>query len=286
MGILDFLFDSGGESNKARMRREAAERQAEKKRIQKLTSGGINQANDYFSNLSVDPSQYDSQIKNAVKSAVAGGATDVSGIGRNLYDQLGNARSTRTLREFDEFAPADFERSRIQDTADDEIIAGLLEGGRGSADQYVNNLLNRGVITESGAGAARSDLDRQAPGIQSLLTDLGNTFIAGGRGNLSDIANRGRLAASNLELGSPEFDVSRYSGDIDAAFDEFMGSLGGKFAAQAPKSLFETTGLANVAGAAQGAGNRPFDPKAVSGAFLGGPEEDEDENRTSPLTIF
>lgn len=310
MSWLDDLFGGGGKSDawyKAQERQQA-DRDADNARKaqilqQQLQSQqdardsaagdsaydtGKNSAYGYFSNRGVDPSQFGSDIDAAlasVKGSIPAGTTNpgayYSGVGESVYNDLQNALRTRSLAGIDAIAPSGFENTRIADTADDQIIEDILKGGRDSADQYVKNLLGRGVITNVGYNAAEGDLDAQTAKQRGLLQELGNNILSGGREKLLNIANQGRTAASGLTLGQ-NFDAGQYGSQIDKAFDDFMSGLGDTFKAQAPTSIFDTSGLAVRAGAAQGAGNNAFKPKAVAGVF--GNEDDEDQNRQN--TVF
>lgn len=310
MSFLDDIFGGGGKSDawymqqakKEARRTERLDKKAAKKERQRMEqeqadqeardaeleasrrASGTADANAYFQGMGLDPAAYSSDIDRAIESAINGGYTDLSGVGKNLYNDLSSGLQERTLRQFDQFAPSDFALDRIPNTADDAIIQGLIDQGRGKADSYVQNLLKRGVVTQAGADAAGRALDDQTGNVRGLLTELGDTILGGGRADLQALADRGRLAASSIKLGDI-FDTSKYQGNIDDAFNDFIGSLGDKFAVQAPKSLFDTSGLAVTAGAAQGAGNTKFDPKATAGLF-GQSSDDDEESKYDPLAIF
>lgn len=217
----------------------------------------------YFQNAGVNPAQYDA----AIKAAISSGST-----GQSVFNELQNAYRQKKVGAFSQFAPTGFANNLISGSADDDVISKLIGEGRTGANQYVDNLFSRGLITNAGKAGAYGDLDAQSARINGMLQDLGTSILGGGRSTLEGIADQGRLAAGGLTLGA-SFDPNSYKTQIDSALDDFLGGLEGKFRAQAPSELFQTAGLQNKAGAAMGAQNLPF-----SGAALAGqPEDDQDE---------
>lgn len=291
------------EADAAREQREAEARAAEEARIRqeqeearklaefetRLGSAfttGVGSAEDYFRQRGVDPAQYSSNIMseaNMRRASVPQLAGEVgsyfSGIGEDVYTELTDALRGRTQRSLNEIAPEGFARGRIQDTADDEIINAILGEQRLEAENYARRLLDRGVITEGGLGAALEDIGKQANVGEFKLQELGSGILEGGRGGAIDIANRGRSRASTLDLGDTFDPYANTGTELNNFFTDFLSNLGNRFRAQAPSDLFDVSGLPVLAGAAQGAGNTAFDPKAIAGLF--DEEEDEDENAQS-----
>ena len=290
------------EADAAREQREAEAREAEAARIrqeqeearklqefeQRLGSAfdtGVSGANSYFQQRGVDPNQYSADIMqeaNLRRGQVPQLAGEVgsyfAGLGEDVYSNLTDALRGRTQRTLNEIAPEGFARNRIQDTADDPIIAAILAEQRGDAENYARRLLDRGVITEGGFGAALEDIGKQANRGNFTLQEFGGGILEGGRGGAIDIANRGRSRASTLDLGD-QFDPYANTGtELNNFFTDFLTNLGDRFRAQAPSDLFDVSGLPVLAGAAQGAGNTAFDPQAIAGLF----DEDEEEDNLAP----
>jgi hypothetical protein len=255
-------------------------------RMNAAFGGGISSANQFFADRGLDPSQYGAQITNRanqVRTSVPNLASDpgtyFSSLGENVYNELTQAQRNQALRGINTVAPTGFETGRIANTADDEIINAILAEQEANANQYIQNLLDRGVISQSGYSSALKNLQGQRPGAQSRLSEVGTGILESGRGEAGNLANAARSRASALELGEA-FDPYATGTQLNQFFTDFFTNLGGKLRGAAPTNLFDTSGLANIAGAAQGAGNRPFDPAAVAGIF-GPEEEEEEENQTT-----
>lgn len=280
----------------AQTAREAAERKAaeEAKALQEFQqrlSGaydtGIQGAMDYFTTQGLDPDQYTSAITsraNTTRSGIpqldANPGSYFQNLGQMVFEAEQEAARNKALRSFDTFAPSGFSSNRIADTTDDPFIESILGERQKTAMDYLNNLLARGVVTQSGFDAGRQNIEGQAGTARARLNEIGMGELNRGRTSAENIANEGRTAASNLRLGSA-FDPFSYSTRINSGFEEFFSGLGDRLRAAAPTDLFTTSGLANVAGAAQGAQNTPFDPKGIAGLF--DEEEDEETSSTNPF---
>jgi len=236
-------------------------------------------ANDYFTSLGLDPNMFSDDVNHRITQALSYTADDdpnigqyLDNLGQTIYDTRTAANRQNATRQLDlSFAP-DFETSRIANTADDPILAAINNEQRGTADDYVNNLVKRGVISASGQAAAEKDLDTQGARVKTILDDLGNTSIAAGRQNLSDIVGRGRSAASSLALGNT-FDPTKYTSEADQAYNDFVNNLGNSIRSKVTGPLYDTSKLATIAGSAQGAGNFKFDPSALAGTNVNNPND-------------
>lgn len=270
----------------AREAREAAAREEARKQAQFDASlnaafgSGISSAEDFFLQRGLDPADYMSTIQtkaNQVRSSIPNLAGDpgsyFSNLGQIIFDQLTGAEQAKNQKAINTIAPQGFATNRIQDTADDEIIAAILEERRGEADNYLQNLLNRGVITNSGMAAAQRNLENQGLTAKATLSDLGMGILETGRAGAENKANDYRSRAAQSELGSG-FDPYGLGNELNDYFASFFNGLGDKVRVAAPTNLFDTSGLASLAGAAQGAGNTKFDPRAVAGII----DEDDDDN--------
>lgn len=311
MGLLDSIFGDDGSKQKKRAARKAAkDKQDEKKakeeeeeRIKKedkqkkrefnqsvgksykLAQGDVE---DYFGNRGItDLSQYAPQIERALQEAkssipdLAGNVNSYfSGVPESVYNSIQDAMRTRAQTDLSKLYQPGFSSDLIGDTADDDVIANILSTQRAQADKYAKNLLDRGVVTNSGYGAIMDDLLAQEGKARGTLNDLGSGILSGERSKLEDIFNQGMFNAGNLNLGQT-FNAGDYGKKIDDEFSSFLSSLGDKFNAQVPSNLFQTSGLAARGGAAQGAQNTAFDPKALAGIFDEDDQDDEDRKDTS-----
>lgn len=256
-----------------------------------VVSGRAN-AKNYFSQQGLVPDQYTSAIDDAINNALAGVPTDdpnpgtyFKDIGEKVYGtETTNARN-KALRDVNQRFQPDFENSRINDNVDDATLSAIEQEQEGGANEYIQRLLDRGVITDTGYQAAQRDIGRQANSAKARLNEIGTGEVAGGRQKLRDIANRGRQTSQNLSLGDP-FDVGTYSSEVDNAFNDFLNSLGTDLRAKAPTDLFSTGGLAAIAGAGQGAQNTKFNPKALAGIPGVDDENQDEENRLQSENVF
>lgn len=169
------------------------------------------------------------------------------------------------LRRVNETFTPEFEQTALPTTFDDPFVAAKYASERGTADEYLNNLLKRHVITQAGYQGGEAEAEKQAGGVRSQLADAADAMLAAQRSRYTDIANRARNTASTLDIGQT-FDPSVYTNELNTAGTDFANTFGDKYSAQAPRNLFDLSALQQKAGAAQGAQNLAFDPMAVSGA--------------------
>lgn len=170
------------------------------------------------------------------------------------------------------FAP-EFQSSWLPSNATDALEGEFYSKQRASADDYLNNLLKRGVITQTGFNAGTGELDRQSAGVRTKLDSLGQMLLNQERDTLGGYADRARGAASSLPVGGT-FDITPFTTGAQGELSSFQSKLGDLYGSQVPSDLFDKTVLASIAGGAQGAGNRPFDPAAVAGGVGGSPDDD------------
>lgn len=279
-------------ANEQRLREEQQQKvkQAEfDKRINSAFGTGTRGAENYFRSQGLDPGKYRSQITQ--------GATDIRGgipnldanpqsyfanLGQQIYDaEQGNERN-RDLSAINTIAPTGFSTDRISDTADDDIINAILGEQQQGGEEYISNLLNRGVVTAGGADAARKNLAGQRPTALSRLSTLGRGELETGRSGAENLVNKGRTTASNQRLGDI-FDPYKVGTQLTDYFGNFFKDLDTNIRGKAPTDLFSTSGLANIAGAAQGAGNTAFNPNAVAGIF---DDNTDDEENNLPAAPF
>jgi hypothetical protein len=259
------------------------------KKLAGAFGSGVSGAESFFGSQGLDPSQYSSKIRQRATD-IRGGipendanpASYFADLGQQIYDQEQAGERSRDLRGIDTYAPAGFASKRIADTSADDLIQSILGTQQQTADDYISNLLNRGVVTGGGADAARKNLAGQVPTAKSRLSELTRGLLEKGRGGAEDMAAGLRTTAANQRLGD-QFDPYAGSQDLSKYFDTFFSGLGEKVRGVAPTDLFSTAGLANVAGAAQGAGNQPFNPNALAGIFDDDEEKKDTTTTTSPF---
>lgn len=251
-------------------------------------NSALAQAQQYFTSRGLDPNEYMPQISstlNQERSSIPDLADNpgsyFTGAGETAYGTARDAKRGVLQREIGQFAPSGFETRAIGDTSDDATLAAILQEQRQTADNYLRNLLDRGVVNSAGFQAGENDLTGQEYGAKARLQDIGNQTIQSGRSKISNIANTARSGAANYELGD-NFDPYSYSNDINAALSDFFANLGGTIRGAVPQGLFTTAGLANIAGAAQGAQNLKFSPAALAGTS----SDKEDKNQIDFSNAF
>lgn len=266
----------------------AAVAQAETDRLAALRDAAVgtahNSANQYFTSHGVDPGAYSgdidariNEILGSISSSDPTPGAAFNGIGEDVFGRASGAARDRATRGVDTaFAPG-FESARIGDTLDDPILADIQKTQRGSADQIIQNMLKRGVVTSTGATAGEASLDKQDPRVRSMLDQLGGGVLEGGRDKLRGIADTARSRAATLNLGQ-SFDPATFTGQADTSFNDFMSKLSDSIKGQTPEGLYDTSGLAAAAGAGQGAQNTAFDPKALAGII----SPDNTDDTTKP----
>jgi len=303
MGFWDFQdwfggYDEGAANTAEQRRREEEDRRRtqaqtasdEAARIEDARLAGLRTtaantartgAQRYFSERGLDPTAYSSNIDEEINNILGtiGSKDPTPGMyfkdfGANVFGRSQDAARDRALRSVDSRFSPDYEFSRIANTADDPFISQIDTEQRGKANEYIDRLLKRGVITDTGATGAYKDLDDQGAGVRSQLNDIGSDLLSGGRDSLGAILGRARGAAGGLSLGN-NFDIGGYQGELDQTFNDFIGGLGERFRGSITEPLYDTSGLAATAGSASGAQNTKFDPFALAGQDDPAAEEDK-----------
>ena len=277
------MQQAAAEKAAAQERQDAADKATKLAALRSnAATGAKGSAESYFTEQGLVPGDYESQIQNQINQILSGISPDdpnpgayFSNIGETAYGSAQDAQRNKYSRTLDTLFPANFETARISDTTDDPTIGAIDAEQRQSADAILRNMLARGVITDTGFTAGEAGLDKQEPGVRARLNEIGGTELATGRSKLTGIANTGRQAASTYKLGA-SFDPYSYGSQVDQAFADFMNNLGGSIRAKAPGNLFDTSGLASIAGAGSGAQNTKFDPNALAGVV---DSTDDEKNR-------
>lgn len=294
-GILDDLELAQFEAEQQRLAKEAEQQQkdAELARLAELGgqayNGARSSAESLLSSYGVDPAQYGTvidRVLNSIRSSI--GQSDpnpgayYSSAPQRVVDEATDAERRNLNRTIDTFAPYNFEATRVPYSIDDAVSGAILAENRSTADQYLQNLLSRGVITSAGYAGGQSELDRQSHGVQAMLDEIGQGLIEGQRGSLRDIAGTARVGASTYDLGQI-FNPDQYRTQLDQTFNDFINNLGSRFRSRVSGPLFNTKGLAAIAGSAQHAQNTPFDPNALAGIF---DDNENDPNAPAGSSVF
>lgn len=234
-------------------------------------------AQRYFQQRGLDPAQYSGDIESELQDLLSTVNTQdpnpglyLRNLGEQTFQNLQNAQRESATRQANLAFGPDYANQRISSTLDDPILADIDAAQRGRADEYIQNLLKRHVITDTGAAGARRNLEEQGAAVRSQLGQIGSDVLSEGRGKLSDILGRARSSAGNVQLGQ-NYDIAPYQNELDQAYNEFTSNLGENIKSQLGGPLYDTSGLAAAAGAASGAQNTKFDPLALAGI----PEEEQ-----------
>jgi hypothetical protein len=254
-------------------------------------AGASGAVKNYFSSRGIDPTAYEGSIEQQLNDMLSGiSPTDenpgaaYTGAGQTIYDTLETgARSKAQGQANSTFAP-DYQYTRVADTLDDPYIEGVVGEQYSDADKIIKNMLDRGVLTSTGYNSAKADLESQKPGVKSKVNEVSTGLLNKERGDLGDIANKARKTAGELTLGQ-NYDVTSYGKQADDSFTNFLNSFGDSLRAGITGKLFNTSGLAAIGGAGQGAGNTAYNPAAAGGTVE--TEDDRtDTGGTNPNSIF
>lgn len=254
-------------------------------------AGARTSTNNYFQNLGLDPSAYSGDISSQINDILSSIAPTeenpgayFKNAGQDIYGNLTKQFQTRNQSDLDRIFSPDFETKKVPLTIDDPYLSSIEKEQRGNADAIIQNMLKRGVLTNTGATGASADLDRQEAGVRGKLQGFGDAVVAGGQQKLKDVAQQARTTAGTLKLGQA-FDPSTYSQNADQVFNDFVSSLGDQIKSKVTGNLFQTNGLSAIGGASQGAGNTAYDPRAAAG-IIDPYADDTKKNAVSRDSIF
>jgi hypothetical protein len=270
--------------------REIREQREAEKRKQELaalrgtaSSAARDSALSYFTGRGVQTDEYIDDVDRTINSILSGIAPDdpnpgsyFKDIGPRVFDEAQTGFRTKAASDIDRLLPSNFEMQRIGMDLDDPYLAGIEGEEFQEADSIIQNRLMRGVLNNTGASAARKNLEDQRPSVKSRLNEIGTGLLSTGQQKLRDIANEGRQTAATVNLGQ-QFDPFSYGKRVDQTFTDFLNNLGNELRARVTGDLFHTAGLPAIGGAAQGAGNFKFDPSAFNPLGGSNPDEDDDD---------
>src|SRR5690606_21032158 len=156
-------------------RREEAQALKDEQKRQELaglrsnarTAAGGN-VQSFFSAQGLDPTKYTSDINSYLDNILAGinpsdenPASYFKDAGQTVYNTLEAGGRTKAANDLDRIFAPNFESKRIPFTLDDPYLDSIQSEQRSEADAIIKNMLDRGVITNSGYAAAAADLDKQ-----------------------------------------------------------------------------------------------------------------------------
>jgi hypothetical protein len=251
MSWLSELFGGGGEDPEAVRQRAAGQARIDAENAAKAAASQQQMQIDYLNSLRADQAAKDAKME----------AMDPTALRTSAMNTIGGY-----------FTP-EFENTFVPGGITDPLEQQIYGEQRGTADEYLNRLFKRGVITESGKAAAAADLDKQGARVRQQLQDISDAIIGAEREKIGGIAGRAKERASGLNVGE-SFDLTPYSSAAQSELGTFQGGLGDLFKSQVPDNLFDTSALGSIAGGAQFAGNRPFEPDITPGTPA--PKEEED----------
>lgn len=258
MSWLSSLFGSGGEDPEA-----VRQRQAEAARLQAVAAQQAQQQQmqmqvDYLNSLRADEARKEEELK----------AKDPTATRNAALNTISGA-----------FGP-EFESSLVPGTLTDPYETDIYNEQRTGADEVLNRLLRRGVLTPTGVEAGRRDLDTQGARVRTQLQNIADTILGGERGKLTDIAGRAKERAANLNVGDT-FDINPYTSARDTELGTFTAQLPDLFKSSVGGDLFDTSNLATLGGNAQFAGNTKYTPD--EGAVVGTPTEEDPFSGQKPV---
>lgn len=164
--------------------------------------------------------------------------------------------------------PSGFENTLIPSTTGNPLIESLLGKGRGTAQSFIDNMVRRGTLTDTGKASALTALSTQDPGVRNKLTGISQTLLEGERGKLRGIANEGYGAASGQS--GETFDPSPYYGRANTEAAQFLSAFPSSYTTAVGDTggLYDTSGLGAAGGGVTRPQNVSFDPYAVEGGKL------------------
>ena len=176
--------------------------------------------------------------------------------------------SEMALQRLNEALGSDFETRYEPDTVASPFVQNALSSSRSKADDFIANMLKRGVLSETGRAGAAKTLDTQSSGVSSKLGGLSAALLAGDRANLTNRANEARTAAQGIR-DDQAYDPSSVLGDLATLGQSQASTFGSRYnAALPPGDLFDTSGIAGAGGGVTSPQNVLYDPYAVEGGKL------------------
>lgn len=173
----------------------------------------------------------------------------VLGSARNDY------RNHLTSQANQAFAPG-FEKQYFQPTADDSVIANVLDTQRMNAQTSVDAAHARGNLNDTGYSAAQTKLDDLYKAGSATANTLGQSVLDRYRENIFGIGNEAKTAASAYDFSSAPLDINSYRNRMNDLVTQQQGSLEGDVrGALQGQEFFNIGDILGSAGVRQGAVN-------------------------------
>lgn len=174
----------------------------------------------------------------------------------NALTQEENQRRIRNTGKVNTEFATGFDRSYIPDTADDSYINELLAGQRTSANTALEFAKSRGKLNDAGWNTAQNKLSEQEGGARSTLDSLGQSVLGKNRSGLMNIRDKASTAANSYSLGSPDFSIDPFKGELTSAVEGYNKNLKGDLTnALGGTSLFNVNDILLAGSRAQGPQN-------------------------------
>ena len=262
MSWLSSLFGGGGEDPEAVRQRQAAAALKAQQDAQAASDRQMQMQLDYLNQLRTD--------EQAKEAALA--AKDPTATRQAALQTIGST-----------WAPG-FETSYLPGNITDPYESDVYASQRGSAEEKLNNLLKRRVITDTGYQAGIGELDKQAPRVRTQLQDLADTLLGAERDKISGIIGGAKNAASNLGVGQG-FDITPFQTQINDELGAFNTNLSDRFKGSIPGDLFDTSGLGAIAGGAGGGAGSGvgYNPDLLAGIGTDKTEETDPFSGQKPV---
>ncbi len=164
--------------------------------------------------------------------------------------------------------PTGFENTLLPSSAGDPFVESALGKSRGSAQDFIANMIKRGTLTGAGEATGLKALEGQDAGARSKLTGLSNVLFENERAKLRGIAGEGYGAAAGQS--GETFDPAPYKTRTDTEAQDFLSGFPKSFESSVAGAgpLYDTAGIGAISGAVTGPQNVQYDPYAQEGGKL------------------
>lgn len=174
-------------------------------------------------------SAYQSELEQAL-----GGIPDLastvdlnpSGVWDRAYNNVRGQQRSRLNRSLDSFAGSGFENNYFADTADDDILASILNSQTEDATGDIDRARARGQLNDNAFSYATKALGQQKSAANAKLQDLGLGVLNNYRSSLNTKAKNIRDRVQNWDFGdSLDLDAERLG--LDTAASGFRNRMEG-----------------------------------------------------------
>lgn len=226
-------------------------------------AGLRNTATAMMQRRGLNPDEYGGYVTDAIEGTKRGIGLEDTNPQQYFTDSvvenaLGKAqddrRSTYKNAVANRFSPG-FEQNYFKSDADDPFINDFMNRQKQDALQYVKRAQDRGMLDNTGYGAAMQRIGEMESSGRATANKLGDAVLQGNRTRLTDIANEAKAGAGSYELGQ-SFDPNTFNTKFDETLGGLQGSLEGDVrGALDGQKFFDVGDIITRAGGAQGATN-------------------------------